>query len=73
MDEYIFFKVVLAHSDYSGGYVEFIVKAEYAKQALIYVETFKKGRVVSIEPTEYFDFINVPKHYLEPECKGEKR
>lgn len=66
MDEFTFFKVVMAHSDYAGGHVIFIVKAKYAKQALIYVETYKKGQVISIEPTEYFDFISVPEDYLTP-------
>lgn len=70
MDEFTFFKVVMAHSDYASGYVVFIVKAEYAKQALIYVEKHKKGQVTSIEPTEYFDFISVPKDYLAAEKTG---
>ena len=70
MDDYIFFTVVLEHADYADGHVEFIVKAEYAKQALVYVEATKGGRVLSVIPTEYFDCIHVPRHYLEPECTG---
>lgn len=70
MDEENFFTVVLAHKDYSDGYVEFIVQAEYARDALLYVEATKGGKVISVEPTDYFDFIRVPENYLKPKCTG---
>jgi len=59
MDDKLFFEVVMSHPDYSNGYVKFIVKASTAREALYYTESKKKGTVIEISPTEYFDFIDV--------------
>lgn len=62
MNDDVFFRVVVASEDEGVDAMVFVVRAEDARTALLYVES-TRGRVISIEPEDYFDFIAVPEDF----------